>query len=54
MEMDFKPTLGIEKFARDIGFETFTFDWLTTPGMSIYTIVIAGFGNLLVLLWLFF
>ena len=36
------PTLGIEKFARDIGFETFTFDWLTTPGMSIYTIVIAG------------
>ena len=36
------PTLGIEKFVRDIGFETFTFDWLTTPGMSIYTIVIAG------------
>ena len=36
------PSLGIEKFAQDIGFETFTFDWLVTPGMSIYTIVIAG------------
>ena len=36
------PTLGIEKFFIDIGFENFTFDWLTTPGMSIYTIVIAG------------
>ena len=40
--MDIKSNFGIEKFARDIGFETFTFDWLTTPGMSIYTIVIAG------------
>ena len=36
------PSLGIEKFAQDMGFETFTFDWLVTPGMSIYTIVIAG------------
>ena len=36
------PTLGIEKFFIDIGFENFTFDWLITPGMSIYTIVIAG------------
>ena len=36
------PTLGIEKFFIDIGFENFTFDWLTTPGLSIYTIVIAG------------
>jgi len=36
------PTLGIEKFAHDIGFETFKFDWLVTPEMSIYTIVIAG------------
>ena len=26
----------------DIGFENFTFDWLVTPEMSIYTIVIAG------------
>ena len=36
------PTLGIEKFFIDIGFENFTFDWLVTPGMSIYCIVIAG------------
>lgn len=36
------PTLGLEKFAQDIGFTNFTFDWLVTPGMSIYTIVIAG------------
>ena len=36
------PKLGIEKFAHDMGFETFKFDWLVTPEMSIYTIVIAG------------
>ena len=36
------PTLGIEKFAHDMGFENFKFDWLVTPEMSIYTIVIAG------------
>ena len=36
------PTMGIEKFAHQIGFENFQFDWLVTPGMSIYTIVIAG------------
>ncbi len=36
------PTLGIEKFFIDIGYENFTFDWLVTPGMSIYCIVIAG------------
>ena len=27
---------------RQIGFENFTVDWIVTPGMSIYTIVIAG------------
>ena len=43
------PTLGIEKFAQDLGFVNFTFDWLVTPGMSIYTIVIAGVYNLQVL-----
>jgi glucose/mannose transport system permease protein len=36
------PTMGIEKFMNQIGFENFQFDWLVTPGMSIYTIVIAG------------
>ena len=40
--MDVKSILGIEKFAQDLGFVNFTFDWLVTPGMSIYTIVIAG------------
>jgi glucose/mannose transport system permease protein len=33
------PTMGIEKFAHQIGFENFQFDWLVTPGMSIYTVV---------------
>ena len=36
------PTLGIEKFAIDLGFENFTFDWLVNREMAIYTIVIAG------------
>ena len=36
------PTMGIEKFVNQLGFENFQFDWLVTPGMSIYTIVIAG------------
>ena len=36
------PSMGIEKFAHQIGFENFQFDWLVTPGMSIYTVVIAG------------
>lgn len=36
------PTMGIEKFVHQLGFENFQFDWLVTPGMSIYTIVIAG------------
>ena len=36
------PTMGIEKFVHELGFQNFQFDWLVTPGMSIYTIVIAG------------
>ena len=36
------PGLGIEKVVRDMGFETFTFDWLVDPTMAIYTVVIAG------------
>ena len=31
------PTMGIEKFVHQLGFESFQFDWLVTPGMSIYT-----------------
>jgi glucose/mannose transport system permease protein len=36
------PGLGLEKLVRDLGFETFTFDWLVNPDMAIYTVVIAG------------
>ena len=36
------PTLGLQKLGRDLGFETFTFDWLVTQDMVIYTIVIAA------------
>ncbi len=36
------PGLGIEHLVRQFGFEDFTFDWIVTPGLSIYTVVIAG------------
>jgi glucose/mannose transport system permease protein len=36
------PGLGLQKLVRDMGFETFTFDWLVNRDMAIYTIVIAG------------
>jgi glucose/mannose transport system permease protein len=36
------PGLGFEHLVRQLGFEHFTFDWIVTPGMSIYTVVIAG------------
>ena len=36
------PGLGVEKLIRDMGFESFTFDWLVDPDMAIYTVVIAG------------
>lgn len=36
------PGLGVQHFVRQLGFENFTFDWIVTPGMSIYTVVIAG------------
>jgi glucose/mannose transport system permease protein len=36
------PGLGIEKLVRDLGFETFQFDWLVDRDMAIYTVVIAG------------
>lgn len=36
------PTLGIEKFVRELGFPDFSFDWLIDPHMAIYTVVIAG------------
>ena len=36
------PGLGFEHVVRQLGFEHFTFDWIVTPGMSIYAVVIAG------------
>jgi glucose/mannose transport system permease protein len=36
------PSLGFERLVRQLGFESFTFDWLVNSDMSIYTVVIAG------------
>ena len=36
------PGLGLEATVRSWGFESFTFDWLVSPDMAIYTVVIAG------------
>lgn len=36
------PSLGVEKLMHDWGWPSFTFDWLITPDMAIYTIVIAA------------
>ena len=36
------PELGLQRLGRELGFEGFTFDWLTDPEMALYTIVIAG------------
>lgn len=36
------PGLGIEKLMHDMGFESFSFDWIIDSDMAIYTIIIAG------------
>ncbi len=36
------PGLGLERMMREMGFESFTFDWLVDSEMAIYTVVIAG------------
>lgn len=36
------PGLGPQQFMRDLGFETFTFDWITDRDMVVYTRVIAA------------
>jgi len=36
------PGLGFEHLVRSLGFQSFTFDWIVTPGMSIFAVVIAG------------
>ncbi|MFO1067286.1 MAG: sugar ABC transporter permease [Geminicoccaceae bacterium] len=36
------PELGLQKLVRDIGLESFTFDWIVNQKMVIYALVIAG------------
>jgi glucose/mannose transport system permease protein len=36
------PGLGLQHLMRQWGFESFTFEWIVTPGMSIYAVVLAG------------
>lgn len=36
------PTTGIESYVQGLGFENFSFSWLTDPGMAIFALVIAG------------
>ncbi len=36
------PGTGIQQFVRDLGFETFVFDWIIQEQTAVYTLVIAG------------
>ena len=36
------PTTGLQDVVRGLGWETFTFDWLSDPDRAVYTLVIAG------------
>ncbi|MFQ3175748.1 MAG: glucose/mannose transport system permease protein [Psychromonas sp.] len=36
------PELGVQRLVREMGFESFSFDWLVNTEMAIYTVVIAG------------
>lgn len=36
------PSLGVEKIVQNMGFTSFSFDWLVNPKFAIYTVVIAG------------
>ena len=36
------PTYGIQKTGRDLGFSTFTFDWIVDQRLVIYTLVVAA------------
>jgi glucose/mannose transport system permease protein len=36
------PAFGLQKSIRDLGFESFTFDWIANRKMVVYTLVIAG------------
>lgn len=36
------PTLGIQKGVRELGWESFTFDWIVDRDLALYALVIAG------------
>lgn len=36
------PSIGLQKFMQDLGFENFVFDWIVSRDMAIYTLVIAA------------
>lgn len=36
------PTTGLQSFVRGLGFESFAFDWLSSPDRAVYTLVVAG------------
>lgn len=36
------PTTGLQDFVRGLGWESFSFDWLSSPGRAVYALVIAG------------
>ncbi|WP_205944675.1 carbohydrate ABC transporter permease [Pelagibius litoralis] len=36
------PGVGVQKFVQDLGFSTFTFDWIIDREMVVYTLVIAA------------
>jgi len=36
------PTLGVQKVVNDLGWTSFTFDWITRPEVAIYCVVIAA------------
>lgn len=36
------PGLGLERLVRDMGWQSFSFDWLVNSDMAIYTVVIAA------------
>lgn len=40
--MGLDPVNGVQALVRQIGWESFTFDWLTNPDRAIYTLVIAS------------
>ena len=36
------PAFGLQKSVRDLGWESFSFDWIANRKMVVYTLVIAG------------